>query len=65
MVDGAVAAFRDCDMEGDWGVVEQVFAVVLQLGLQVVDQVVFAGQLLVELEVIEEQARPDLECARW
>lgn len=63
MVYCAVAPLWNCDVEWNRSIVEQALAIMLELGLKVMDQIVFPGELFVELEVIEEQTRSDLQCA--
>lgn len=54
-------SFRQVDLEADGRVVEDVLAVVLQLLLKVVHELVLPGQLLVALEVIQQVPWPQVQ----
>ena len=52
-----VFTFRNQDLKCDWGVVKNVFILVLQLRFQIGNEIVFASQLPVSLKMVDQIPR--------
>ena len=65
MLKALLLAFWKDDVETDRRVVKEVLVLVLELGLQVANELVFPRQFLMTLKVVKQMPRPHVGSPGW